>query len=506
MKTLSNNFFLITSISLAILYYIFLLIFSLDTIDSGFILSFVGRLKAEQTIYKDFDYVRPFGSPLLWELICYPISFKNPYLFIIIRAIVIFQVFIISYLVIKLIEPQTKKNETILLILLSNILFLHSFNIMPWHTIDGIFFAIISIFSTHKKYYLSAIILALFAASTKQSFYLFFIIFIIINFILITRNIKNIKTPDIIISITLLIISVILITKKEIFSSLPDFLKQTQTENSIYHFINQAFYSYFPKDFKETAFYLAILSLLIYINVFKKNSIFLFFLILSISVFVSPLLNMGNYLGDKILFICLGIQSLFFSNNNKKILLSLLLLGWASSISWGYNTPIFLIPSILITLFYTKKHFEYLKFALIFSVFLFFSIRVIYPYFSDSPLETRFIKVKDINAISGIYMSEKNYNYYKESNELYQKYKKVVFLPGNPIADIINNDFPGRASWEMDVEYPNWKNDKSINNFIIVDKNPTINYDKGFFKSSITNYLLKNKTKIDSTKYFYIYK
>jgi hypothetical protein len=211
---------------------------------------------------------------------------------------------------------------------------------------------------------------------------------------LIKRNIKNIKTPDIIISITLLIISVILITKNEIFSSLPDFLKQTQTENSIYHFINQAFYSYFPKDFKETAFYLAILSLLIYINVFKKNSIFLFFLILSISVFVSPLLNMGNYLGDKILFICLGIQSLFFSNNNKKILLSLLLLGWASSISWGYNTPIFLIPSILITLFYSKKHCEYLKFALIFSVFLFFSIRVIYPYFSDSPLESRFIKVK----------------------------------------------------------------------------------------------------------------
>ena len=112
---------------------------------------------------------------------------------------------------------------------------------------------------------------------------------------------------------------------------------------------------------------------------------------------------MGNYLGDKILFICLGIQSLFFSNNNKKILLSLLLLGWASSISWGYNTPIFLIPSILITLFYSKKHCEYLKFALIFSVFLFFSIRVIYPYFSDSPLETRFFKVKDINAISGIY-------------------------------------------------------------------------------------------------------
>ena len=100
----------------------------------------------------------------------------------------------------------------------------------------------------------------------------------------------SIAAPDIIISITLLIISVILITKNEIFSSLPDFLKQTQTENSIYHFINQAFYSYFPKDFKETAFYLAILSLLIYINVFKKNSIFLFFLILSISVFVSQTL------------------------------------------------------------------------------------------------------------------------------------------------------------------------------------------------------------------------
>jgi hypothetical protein len=214
----------------------------------------VGRLKAEQTIYKDFDYVRPFGSPLLWELICYPISFKNPYLFIIIRAFVIFQVFIISYLVIKLIEPQTKKNETILLILLSNILFLHSFNIMPWHTIDGIFFRNHFYFFNTEKALPFCNHFSSLAASTNNLFICFFIIFIIINFILIKRNIKNIKTPDIIISITLLIISVILITKNEIFSSLPDFLKQTQTENSIYHFINQAFYSYFPKNFKETAF------------------------------------------------------------------------------------------------------------------------------------------------------------------------------------------------------------------------------------------------------------
>lgn len=156
--------------------------------------------------------------------------------------------------------------------------------------------------------------------------------------------------------------------------------------------------------------------------------------------------------------------------------------------------------------FYEKKYNNLINYILPASIFLFFSVRFIYPYFSESPLKIRFIRATNINAISGIYMSEKNYLYFKESYRLHKKYNKITFLPGNPVADIINNDFPGRASWEMDVEYPNWTADKSTNNCIIVDKNPAIEYRNGFFKSSITTYLLKNKTKIDSTKYFYIYK
>ncbi|WP_295221671.1 hypothetical protein [uncultured Chryseobacterium sp.] len=506
MRHLYYNSFFWSSMIFALLYYIFLLLFSLDTIDSGFILSFVGRLKAGQIIYKDFDYIRPFGSPLFWKTICYPISFKNPYLFIIVRALVILQTLIISYLVIRLLDLKINSAETITLTIVTNIFFLHSFNIMPWHTIDGIFFATFSIFFTHRKYYFSAIILAFFAALTKQSFYIYFIFSGLLNLILILKYKRNIRLFDIIISSILLLISFAIILQEEVIYSFQYFLKQTKTENGLKDFLEHSLYIYFPKNLQESILYASVIASLIYINICKNRILPLFFLIFSTIIFISPLFNQGNYKGDKILFISLAIQSIFFTKDKKIVLCLLLLLGWTSSISWGYNTPIFLIFFILMIFFYEKKYNNLINYILPASIFLFFSVRFIYPYFSESPLKIRFIRATNINAISGIYMSEKNYLYFKESYRLHKKYNKITFLPGNPVADIINNDFPGRASWEMDVEYPNWTADKSTNNCIIVDKNPAIEYRNGFFKSSITTYLLKNKTKIDSTKYFYIYK
>ena len=134
-------------------------------------------------------------------------------------------------------------------------------------------------------------------------------------------------------------------------------------------------------------------------------------------------------------------------------------------------------------------------------------MKIVFPYCSDSPIKTKYIKAEGVNAISGIFMPEKHFEYFKESNRLFNQHRNnVIFLPDNPIADIINNDFPGRASWEMDIEYPNWKNDIFTNKIIVVDKNPIIPIADNFFKSSITQYFLKNKTKIDSTFYFNLYK
>uniref|UniRef100_A0AAU6WRN5 Glycosyltransferase RgtA/B/C/D-like domain-containing protein n=2 Tax=Chryseobacterium TaxID=59732 RepID=A0AAU6WRN5_9FLAO len=107
---------------------------------------------------------------------------------------------------------------------------------MPWHTIDGIFFATFSIFFTHRKYYFSAIILAFFAALTKQSFYIYFIFSGLLNLILILKYKRNIRLFDIIISSILLLISFAIILQEEVIYSFQYFLKQTKTENGLKDF------------------------------------------------------------------------------------------------------------------------------------------------------------------------------------------------------------------------------------------------------------------------------
>ena len=507
---MKKYFILLIVLFLLILYYSVQLFFSLDTIDSGFVLSLVGRLKSGQLIYKDFDHIRPFGTPLVWDLICKPISFQNPYLFIIVRCLVIIQTLIISWFVVNLSEIKLENSKKLFIIALTNILFLHNFNIMPWHTIDGIFFGVISIFLTKNRYYFLAVVFALFSATTKQSFFVFFVLSGIVNLILIFDNLKKIKLYDVVLSIFFVSIFLYLIYQLKIHDSFNFFINQIRTNNGPNDFIEKAIISYFPNNFKQIIIYLISILFLLFLNKRNKKSfVFLVFFISTSFVYVSPLINDGTSMGDKLLFLCLSIQSFFFvDNRNKKILLFLLLLlGWSSSISWGYDTPKFLLFPIFLILF--DKEFKKLYFEILIIVFVivFIIMKIVFPYCSDSPIKTKYIKAEGVNAISGIFMPEKHFEYFKESNRLFNQHRNnVIFLPDNPIADIINNDFPGRASWEMDIEYPNWKNDIFTNKIIVVDKNPIIPIADNFFKSSITQYFLKNKTKIDSTFYFNLYK
>ncbi|MDQ0783400.1 hypothetical protein [Chryseobacterium sp. W4I1] len=83
----------------------------------------------------------------------------------------------------------------------------------------------------------------------------------------------------------------------------------------------------------------------------------------------------------------------------------------------------------------------------------------------------------------------------------------LYFLPASPLLDIINASFPDRASWEIDIEYPSWRNDfkRLKNNTIAVDNNLFVNYKEGFFISSITLELMKHKKIIEKTENFTVY-
>ncbi|MGV4415014.1 hypothetical protein [Chryseobacterium sp. T1] len=140
-----------------------------------------------------------------------------------------------------------------------------------------------------------------------------------------------------------------------------------------------------------------------------------------------------------------------------------------------------------------------------------FTLRILYPYFNVNFFKTNYVFSKDIPIISGIYLSKETNDYCKEAYNLRKKYKKVVYLPGSPLLDVISNTYNNRASWEMDVEYPNFEKDiknmiKSNSVYYIIDKKPAISINHAYFKSTFTSKVIENKTKVDSTNYFYIYK
>jgi hypothetical protein len=129
----------------------------------------------------------------------------------------------------------------------------------------------------------------------------------------------------------------------------------------------------------------------------------------------------------------------------------------------------------------------------------------VFTYFSDNIINSKYIFVKNTKAISGLLISENEYNYISEAKNLNKEFKNIIFVPGSPLLDVINNSYPNRASWEMDVEYPNWKKDmeKQKNNFIALDNEQS--FKEGFYKSSFTKAIIENKKIIKKTKYFTIY-
>ena len=142
---------------LSFLYLVFISVYSVNQFDLGYQLSMIIRIKSGQVIYKDFDYIRPFFSIIFWDSILKLIPISSDFLILISRVFTIVESFIICHIIQRLFFENSGIQTNIFLL----ICFLHTFPIMPWHTIDGIFFSVLSLFFYKKKWHLSALILSL---------------------------------------------------------------------------------------------------------------------------------------------------------------------------------------------------------------------------------------------------------------------------------------------------------------------------------------------------------
>lgn len=493
------------------LYFIFgaflclICIYGVDNADSGYVLSYIERLDMGQLPYQDFDLVRPFGNVIFWDLLLSSVSKDSYYLLLIARGITVIQYLLSSYVISCLIFPKQSRALSTLLI---SILLMHTFPIMPWHTTDGIFWGVLAIWCLKKEWFLSAIILAIFAISSKQSFYFFGGCVVVFSMYKSYKNNFAVRKNDILTFAILSSIALYAALKYDLISNLPLIIQQTKSDNALSQLYKSGIKSYFFNTFLANLFFIGLLLMLYYQKkIVSKNVVFIITTVLIVGFYITPLFTKGSYhYANQLFVLFLALQLRY----HPKDLIGywLLFLAWSSSLSWGYNQPTLLLGIIYLYLF--KEYFtpSALRIGSISLIFVMFGIRINFPYFNDNLFRTKYVYCRDIPIISGLLMTQKDYDYYKESLEVSKTYKNIIFLPGSPLLDVINNTFNNRASWEMDVEYPNYVidlNNKNKETIYAVEKKPTIPYEKGFFKSSYTNEIISRTKKIDSTTYFNIY-
>ncbi len=145
--------------------------------DDGFILGYSWRLFNGEEPYRDFIYVRPPLSPLLHSFYFYILP--DQYIYLASRIFVVLQLYIYSLLAAKLLFAVSPVDDHewqqwLQWGCLGFFVSATAFTPMPWHTIDGVLFAVLSFYWLTKPLRVSTILSALFlllALLTKQSFY-----------------------------------------------------------------------------------------------------------------------------------------------------------------------------------------------------------------------------------------------------------------------------------------------------------------------------------------------
>ncbi|REC59085.1 hypothetical protein DRF65_27810 [Chryseobacterium pennae] len=483
---------------LSIIYLSFVCIYSVDQFDLGFIPSIVGRLQQGQEMYKDFDYIRPFFTLIFWDSLLKWIPASSAYFILICRILFVIQCFATTLIFQKLLFDKIRYEISFLFV----ICFMHVFPIMPWHTVDGIFFGAISLYFYKRKWLLSTLVFLGITALTKQSFFIFSfgLSLFVFRDLFIKRTLirKDIIVSGI--SFLLLIFALFQYHIIENFAAFWNLVFNTSIASSFY---DSSIAPYLFSSKWQSALLIAGLVSIYFIKV--KKEIFEYILLILFPVLIIyPLFNNGGYTGINTLFLLLAVLFLKYNPHEKNVFF-LLFLGWTSTISWGANTPTFFVFILMIKFLEDKTRFFWGLWLVSLSSFLL--IRLNYPYFSESIFSTRYVFAKDIPAVSGLLMSEKEYEYIKESENLEKEYPNIIFLPGSPLLDVVNGKYLDRASWEMDVEYPKWKTDlpKLDANIFAVDEKKFTLFKDGFYKSSFTVEVMKKKKIIKKTKYFVIY-
>ena len=520
-------------IFMSVLYFLAYGLFGFCDTDQGFIPALSYRILQGENIYQDFLYVRPPLTPYLHAFT----QWIFPHKFEMLGERLLFYVWIglSVYFSTRTLQRFFDFREIglspELFAIMAFVCSVHNFPPMAWHTVDGILFASLGIyfltFPDKQIWPVLGLICMWMAAMCKQAFYPLLITGPVLLFFLYEKQKawRAILPFLVLLGTAISVIAIALPAHWQLFKA------QTLSAGNWEDLLEVGLIRY------AEPFLVLVLPLLIvwraqvvYAWKYLPAGIFglAFWGLLGLHVYKA--LTTESYIAPAYGFsqafflLAVGVSLKGFWINQKAYatLLAMLMLSWCVGISWGYSNPMLYFTPILFGFIYIL--YEELDFSVpryfygimcILLVWIFASLYQ-YPY-RDAPREQMQYRLGELtDGLKGIrtgpYMFEKTEELLKLSETYGPSY---TVLPSFPIAHYLTQSHnPLTIDWAHTIEAGSEKYAASIQKkmndqvevvFLENDKISEFT-QSGRYHSHLARHVYENWQKVDSSKYFWVYK
>lgn len=501
--------------------------------DQGFVVGLAWRILEGQVPYLDFTYVRPPLSAYMHAgiLAVLPQAWEG----LGVRVVFYFMMAAIAFWTTRSLQKhfdyQHLGLSPAVFALLAFVFGVHNFPPMPWHTVDGLFWATLGLFlisnRSHWTWQGLGILSMIAAAACKQAFYPMPLVGIGLIWLLAER-----KLDWRVFSIPILVVGSLACW---LTLSLPDFipsmLSQISGAGSLQDLFDAGIRPY------AKPFLLIVLPLVI---VWQATSLYqwrwlpagafwvVFIGLLSLSVFNSW--QNGEHLGPSygfaqtfwLLGLGIAIKGFWLNNRAHGVLLSMLALAWCTGISWGYATPMLYFGPILFAfLLGLREEFNFQVPRYVFgalTIFVIWCFAMLYQFpYREAPREETVYHLGEVfPSQQKIYTGLAVFQQSQELRQMQAKYgDRFTVLPALPAAHyLLEISPPFGIDWAHNAELRYAANQDSIQSalstevdYVLLQRNKQAKWtQEERYGCLLAGYVADHWDKILETQYFELYR
>jgi hypothetical protein len=509
--------------------------YGINETDGGFLTGLAWQVLQGKVLYQDIIYVRPplpvwLRSIELWLL-------PGDWAVLVERWIFYTKVAAYSWMAAAVL---TQKSLMWILATIGFVVSAHCYPAAAWHTVDGIFFAVMAVFLSEKGYSWWAG-MALFAALIcKQSFWPLGVLMPLYWYLLrpaasLPLKGKGEPAPYAASGRTALVLSgggvafaaVLFFFYLRHNELLANYFSMTQGAASSGQAIQHGILDYFRITPELSVPSLMLLGIIACFFVRKKDSAWLRWAwvawLAAVAASFAAVVwwkqsHVGAFAQSRMLFWVATVLGLYQVWKGDRRLIMLLAISWCAAVSWGYNLPIlFATPWIWAAMWCTQRVFEekvpkWLNFVALLGLLLVFRVGYEFVYRDGRRSEMQYHLGAVFPSLSGIYTDQTSLELYREMAFLKEKYgANFKILPAFPQANFLTQTpSPLPLDWVVNRE-TNGNNQLIYN--ALTEKKPYIFIQKDFEQQmasdpelEIARHCMQKGRVVDTTRFFIVLK